>query len=108
MAALRRTEAASFRIDSCHTLEELEGMTEEERRACLIPTEALFPHAIPLTLPPFYARLAHNGQEIYLKKIKNDFPVGTRIRLSDENGFFALGEVREFENGSAVKPIKQF
>lgn len=108
MASLRRTEAAGFHINACHTLEDLEKMTREERLACLIPTENLFPDAPKLLLPAFFARLAHNGQEIYLAKIKKDFPLGTRIRLYDENGFFALGEVRTFEDGIAVKPIKQF
>ena len=108
MAALRRTEAASFKIDACHTLESLEAMTPEERLSCLIPTEELFPHAPKLNLAPFFARLAHNGQQIYLAKIKKDFPIGERIRLYDENRFFALGEVQDFEDGAAIKPIKQF
>ena len=108
MASLRRTKAASFSIEKCYTLEKLESMTQEERLACLIPTENLFSNAPKLTLPAFYARLAHNGQEIYLAKIKKDFPLGAHVRLYDENGFFALGEVRDFENGLAVKPIKQF
>lgn len=108
MAALRRTEAASFKIGACHTLEELEGMTVEERIACLIPTEELFPHAEKLTLPAFYARLAHNGQQIYLSKIRKDFPLASRIRLYDGERFFALGEVQDFEDGRAIKPIKQF
>ena len=30
------------------------------------------------------------------------------IRFFDEDGFFALGEVRTYEDGSAIKPIKQF
>ena len=108
MAALRRTEAASFKIDACHTFEELESMTLEERYAALIPTEELFPLAPKLNLPAFYARLAHNGQQIYLSKIKKSFDLGERIRLYDENVFFALGEVWKFEDGLAVKPIKQF
>ncbi len=108
MAALRRTEAASFKIGACHTLESLEAMTPEERLSCLIPTEELFPHAPKLNLAPFFARLAHNGQQIYLAKIRKDFPIGERIRLYDENRFFALGEVQDFEDGAAIKPIKQF
>jgi hypothetical protein len=30
------------------------------------------------------------------------------VRLADEKGFFALGEVREYEDGKAIKPIRQF
>ena len=108
MAALRRTEAATFTIDACHTLESLEAMSMEERLSALIPTEELFPFAKKLNLPPFFARLARNGQQIYLAKIRKDFAEGERIRLYDENGFFALGEVQNFEDGPAIKPIKQF
>ena len=45
---------------------------------------------------------------VYLKKIGKQIPVGTRVTLYDELGFFALAEVREFEGGTAIKPIKQF
>ena len=54
-----------------------------------------------------YAHLAQNGVEIYLKKIGLTLPTGTRVHLHDADGFFALGEVREFEDGQAIKPIKQ-
>ena len=47
-------------------------------------------------------------REIYLKKIGQALPVGERVTLHDELGFFALGEVREFDSGLAIKPIKQF
>jgi hypothetical protein len=30
------------------------------------------------------------------------------VRLLDADGFFAIGEVREFEGGLAIKPIRQF
>jgi len=64
--------------------------------------------ALTVKLPAFFARLAHSGLEIYLKKINLDLPLGTRVRLSDDKGFFALGEVREYEDGKAIKPIRQF
>jgi hypothetical protein len=59
-------------------------------------------------LPPFFAKLAHSGLEIYQKKIGTHLPDGTMVRFYDETGFFALGEVRSYEDGSAIKPIKQF
>ena len=46
--------------------------------------------------------------EIYIKKIGVSLPLGERVTLYDEKGFFALGEVREFDAGLAIKPIKQF
>ena len=108
MQALCRTEAAGYPIRRAHTLAEWEGMSEAERRAAIIPVEELFADCAAVLLPPFFARLAHNGLPIYLKKIGCTYPLGTRLRLLDDRGFFAVGEVREEEEGVAVRPIRQF
>jgi tRNA pseudouridine55 synthase len=108
MKTLERTECAGFTLADAHTLEEIENMSPEEKESIVIPTEELFKDVEALTLSPFFARLARCGVEIYLKKIGIDGACGKRYKLFDENGFFALGEVREFEDGLAVKPIKQF
>ena len=108
MAALCRTEAAGYPLSAAHTLAELEEMSEAERLSFVIPPADIFASVEALTLPPFYARLAHNGQPIYLKKIGRADPLGTHLRLYDEAGFFALGEVREEEAGIAVRPMRQF
>ena len=83
-------------------------MTEEEREARIYPVEDVFKKYELVTLPDFFARLAHAGQEIYLHKIKKDYKVGTVLRIADAEGFFAVGEVKEFEGGLAIKPIRQF
>ena len=108
MKTLCRASASGFTLDDAHTLAELENMTDEEREKCIFPVEYIFRQLEEVRLKPFFARLAHSGLEIYLKKIGLDLPVGTRVRLSDDEGFFALGEVREYEQGRAIKPIKQF
>ncbi len=108
MADLLRTEAAGFPLSSAHTLQELESLDPAARAACLFPTEHIFRNLPAVSLAPFFARLARNGLEIYLKKIGCSFPVGTRVRLCDADGFFALGEVRAEDGGDAIKPIKQF
>lgn len=109
MAALRRVEAGGFSIADCKTLDELEAMESEARLACLRPVEELFSNLEAVRLPDFFRTLCHNGCEIYQKKISTDFPIGTRVRLCDATGcFFALGEVQEFEGGSAIKAIKLF
>lgn len=108
MASLRRTEAGGFRLFDAHTLAELENMTEKEREDLLIDTEQLFSELDIVFLPPFYAHLSNSGCEIYLKKIGKTLPIGQRVRLYDERGFFSLGEVREFPDGAAIKPIKKF
>ena len=41
MAALERVEACGIRLEECHTLEEIEGMTGVERQELLLPTESL-------------------------------------------------------------------
>ena len=61
-----------------------------------------------LKLSDFYAKLSRNGCEIYQKKIGADFPLGTMLRVCDKNGFYAIGEVREYPEGSAVKLLKRF
>lgn len=109
MAALRRIVTGEFSLADCTTLEALEQMSDEERIARLLPTESLFATLPAITLPAFYERLARSGCEIYQSKIGTDYKTGTRVRLCGEDGrFFALGEVREFEGGSATKPIKAF
>ncbi len=109
MASLTRTQTGRFPIGEAHTPSELEAMSEEARAALLIPTEALFEDLEPLRLPSFYERLCRNGCPIYLKKLRMELPLGTRVRLLTESGlFFALGEVEEHTDGLAVKAIKTF
>ncbi len=108
MKALVRMSAAGFTLADSVTLGELELMSEEQRLSRLLPTEVVFEKYEIVQLEPFFARLAHSGLEIYLKKIAKNFDTGCRVRLYDGNGFFAVGEVREYENGRAIKPIRQF
>ena len=108
MASLERTETCGFRIEQSHTVDELTEMTEAEREALLIPTESLFEDCPVVTLPEFFEKLCRGGCEIYQKKIGTQHEVGTRVRLYGKGGFFALGEVREYENGTAIKSIKMF
>lgn len=108
MSALCRTEASGFTLSEAITLSELEALSEEERQKRVYPTAYLFRDKRQVTLPDFFARLAHSGLEIYLKKIGENIPLGTLVTLYDRDGFFALGEVREYEGGMAIKPIRQF
>ena len=108
MAALCRTKASHFTLEDAYTLEQIEAMPEERRAELIIPVERIFENLPKVTLEPFFSRLALAGAEIYLSKIGADLGLGQRVRLYHEKGFFALGEVREFEGGLAVKPIKLF
>lgn len=109
MQALTRTEAAGYPLSSARTLGEWEALSPEARAAAVIPPADLFPDTAEVHLSPFFARLAHNGLPIYLRKIaRADLALGTRARLFDGDGFFALAEVREEEEGPALRPIRQF
>ena len=108
MASLHRTMTCGFSINESYTVSELEAMTESEREALLIPTESLFEDCPAVALPEFFEKLCRGGCEIYQKKIGTSFDAGTRVRLYGKDGFFALGEVREYENGTAIKSIKIF
>ena len=115
MCSLRRAGSGNFTLDTAYTIEALEAMTDEERLSCLMPTEALFSDLEKLVLPAFYERLADNGQPIHLKKLyrgkydESRYTPGQRMTIIGENkGFFALGEVRDGDDGLIVKPIKKF
>ena len=109
MATLCRSAAGDFNLDISHTLSELEELTLEEREKLLMPAESLFADLPAVTLPAFYERLSRSGCEIYQKKIHTAFEIGQRVRLYGENGqFYALGEVGEYKDGSAIKSIKMF
>ncbi len=108
MSSLTRTACGNFGIEGAVKLSELECMPEQRRAELLCPVESLFDDCGCVHLAPFFARLAACGCEIYQKKIGADYPLGSLVRMYDENGFFAMGRVYDFEQGSAIKPIKQF
>ena len=108
MKTLCRTCASGFTISEAYTLSELEAMSEAERADVILPVERVFEKYPKIVLPPFFARLAHHGLEIYLRKIGADLKLGEIVRLYDSEGFFAVGEVRDYEEGAAIKPIRQF
>ena len=109
MSALHRVRAGGFDIKNSHTFEELEALEISARYELLAPTESLFYDLPSVKLPAFYEKLCRSGCEIYQNKIKSNLDVGVRVRLYTAEGeFFALGEVREYENGTAIKAIKTF
>ncbi len=107
MSSLRRTENAGFPIGKAVTLDALGAMTGEERNAVLLPVSSLFDSLPEAPLTPFFERLARSGCEIYLKKIGLKLEEGTLVRLTGKNGLFALGEVRAYPEGPAIKPVRQ-
>ncbi len=108
METLCRAQAAGFALADAHTLTELEGMSPEEREALCLPVQTVFMKYPAVVLPPFFARLAKNGQPIYLHKIGRTDAEGEMLRMCDEKGFFAVGLVAPREQGMAIVPQKQF
>ena len=108
MKTLERTTASGFMLSDANTLGEIEAMSDEERAALVLPVERIFEKYPSVTLNEFFERLARCGLEIYLKKIGYSAEVGALVRMCGRDGFFALGEVREFDSGLAIKPIRQF
>ena len=108
MKELTRTAAGGFGIEDAVTEETLSEMTQSERYRLLRPVEALFEANESVNLADFFAKLASCGCEIYQKKIRTNIPNGELVRLYDKEGFFALGRVMEYPDGSAIKPVKQF
>ena len=79
----------------------------------VVQTEDVFYMYPKLSFPEFYERLFFNGCEIYLSKLDKNSPargasVGDVFRVYSKDGFSALGEVREYEDGLAVKQKKRF
>ncbi len=108
MSALRRQKSGAFDLSQSITLEALKEMSESERQNALLPTESLFCDLDAIALPPFFAKLAHCGVSLYQKKLGLSLPDGTRVRLCDDDGFFALGEACTKDGENMIKPIKQF
>lgn len=109
MSALERTEACGISLSECHTLDEIEEMSEDERDRLLLPTERLFADLQVVKLPAFFEKLFRDGCPIYQRKIKTAIAVGERVRIANERGeFFALGEVVARDAETVIKSVKIF
>ncbi len=108
MSELERTQSGDFRIENTNTIAEIEQLLQEQRETLILPIESLFTSAPEVILPDFYARLCRSGCEIYQAKIKTNLKLDTYVRISDKDGFFALGQVKAYPDGTAIKALKLF
>ncbi len=108
MSELNRTKSGNFTLNNAYTIEQIEKMSLEERENLVQPIEELFMEAPSVVLSDFYSKLCHSGCEIYQKKIKTDYPVDKFIRICDKDGFFALGQIKDYPDGTAIKALKLF
>lgn len=109
MASLERTETGGFTLSQAHTIDEIEALAAPERLQLLIPTEALFQTLPALCLQAFHEKLIRSGCAVASAKLREQSPIGARLRLCNATGhFFALGKVVESDGAPAVKAIKTF
>ena len=76
-----------------------------------LPVETLFSDLPRLSLSEFHTKLCRSGCELYQTRLnlRQPYPTGARLRLYGADGtFFALGEVRNYPDGTAIKMIKLF
>jgi len=91
LAGLRRTAVGAFDLKSAVTLERLEALPAEQRRACLLPVDCLLSSLPELLLDPDLARRLVNGQ---CGRIENPGSPGC-VRLYDLNRrFLGMGELQ--------------
>lgn len=108
MSSLVRTRTGKYSLRDCVTVEELEGMTFEERLKLPKPVESLFMDLPAVTVPDFYAKLLRGGTELFQKKLKVDFPEGQLIRIRNRGEFIALGRGAVIDGVPVIKPEKLF
>ena len=104
MEALRRTSVGQFDLSQAVTLEELRAMTAEQAAERIIPVDRVFSYLPEFRLPAFFEKLYRNGERISLRKIGLKAGAGDRFRLYGEDGFYAIGEVREEDGECRLCP----
>jgi tRNA pseudouridine(55) synthase len=82
-------------------------------QSAITRTEDVFRCYPKLSFPAFYEKLFSNGCEIYVSKLEKDSiarkaKIGDVFRVYGKDGFFALGEAKQYQNGIAIKQIKRF
>ena len=96
MTALCRTEAAGYPLSSCHTLDEIREMSEDERQGLLLPTETLFTVYPAVTVSPAQATRFQNGGALSLDRLKTAVDGTVRVCAPD-GAFLGLGMPKDGE-----------
>jgi tRNA pseudouridine55 synthase len=90
LEALRRTAIGEFAIEDAKTLEQLDGMSLEQRDACLLPADSLLQGFPKVELDADSAFYLGRGQEVWLPRTAVD---GTVRLYDDRRRFLGIGEV---------------
>lgn len=92
MTALRRTRVGGFSLDGAVTLEQLEGMSEAERDALLLPADVLTAAFPSVSLDRDSAFYFQRGQAIWQPRLE----VRQLYRIyDDKQSFIGMAEVNE-------------
>jgi tRNA pseudouridine55 synthase len=87
LSALRRTRAGAFRVGDAVTLEELQGLVEDEgAREFMIPPETALPHLPSAHLTVEEARRARHGAAVRVGDSAEGWDEGAHVVLLDERG----------------------
>lgn len=109
MASLRRDMACGIALSECHTLNEISEFDEVQKQGILIDVDKLFEDTPKVSISGFFEKLFRDGCPVYQHKINTNLGLGIRVRVCDSKGeFFALGEVIQAPEGTAIKSIKIF
>lgn len=109
--SLERLSCGKYTTDEAVKLEDVEKLYNEGNTGAienlLTSPESLFSDIPSVRFPEFYTRLSLNGAEIYLKKARIPeklFENGDLCRLyTENNNFFAVGQLLDFPDGKAIK-----
>lgn len=109
--SLERRKCGKYSAEEAIKLEDIEALYEKGNitaiEALMTSPKELFTGLPAVRLPEFYTRLSLNGAEIYLKKARipeKIFENGNMCRLlNDKNEFYAVGELKDFPDGKAIK-----
>ena len=87
LIGLRRTAIAHFDLRNSYTLQQLTGMSDEERDACILPLESLMPDMPRLQLDAVQVQRLAQGQRLGLD---TGLPDG-KVSLHGPQGFIGVG-----------------
>ena len=94
LSALRRTHAGPLSKDQAHSIEHLEAMTLDERRACLLPVDTLLNSVTRVDLSEADATRFCHGQRIRLNTDQIDLEQDAEQSVRVYNGPQLLGLAR--------------
>ena len=113
MASLCRIKSGRFVLSESYTPEYIKDFASSgnDLISLLISCEDILKDYADkkIILDEFYSKLAKNGAEIYIKKLRyyreSDFNAGDKILMYGfDNICFAMGEIKNYDGGIACKP----